>query len=567
MHITPKFKISLWHVKGNIFSRCCLKACRFSYVTGVQTVRILKRMGRHCFVFFRPVGYLLRHIYETLLGRRLRLLAGEAQEILVLLTNSRKRAKRATRRSVGLAFRVFFHSLRGSMVLHRQFVIGVLNVVTPVLCVFALFLTAQHWNYLNFGLSLSNRGTQIAYISSEKTYEDATELMNQRMIHDTSDGDEVKYAPNFQLVAGNVDYLTPDSVCDLLIRQSNGIIEEASGLYVNGELKGAVKSSADLRYMLQNQLDIAKNDEEDATARFTQNIQIVSGLYPTDSIITTDAMQRFISGSTSSLTTYTVQDGDTVSSLADSFGMSPDALRNLNNITGDALNQGDLLRVTKTEPNLTIELIRKVTYESVIPYTTITQLDDTQYTDYTVVLTEGSDGMQTCVDIVHTINGSETQREVYSRTVTKEVVNKVVLTGTKKRPQFEKGIASGTLTWPVPALHTITTYFEYRWGSFHTGIDISGSSAYGCTIVAADGGVVSLSGWNDGYGECIIINHENGMKTLYGHCSSLLVSEGEAVAKGQAIARVGSTGYSTGAHCHFEVIVNGTYQNPLNYVS
>lgn len=567
MFVTRFGKLTQRHSAADIFSGCLLYACRFSYLTGIQSVRILKRIRRRCFVVLRPIGYLLRHLYEALLGRRLRRIRIEISEIRAVLAESRSRAKRAKRRRAGIAFRVFIRSFRGSMVIHREFVTGVLNFLLPTLSIFALFLTVQHWNGLNFGLSLSNHGTQLAYISSEKVFEEATELMNQRMIQDTAAEAGLKYAPQFQLVAGNADYQSPDSVCNLLIRQSNGIIEEASGLYVNGELKGAVKSSADLRYMLQNQLNLVRGEDESATARYTDNIQIVSGLYPTTSIVASEAMQSYISGSTGTWTTYTAKAGDTVDSVSQSFAMSADSLKDANGGLSGTLNAGELLRVRDTEPNLSVELIRTVTYETVIPYTTITQLDDTRYTDYTVVQTEGSDGRETCVDIVHTVNGRETKREAVSRTVTAEAVNKVILTGTQKRPEHEKGVPSGTMTWPVPSLHTITTYFEWRWGSFHTGIDISGSGAYGCTIVAADGGYVTLSGWNDGYGECVIIDHGNGFKTLYGHCSSLLVSPGEAVAKGQAIARVGSTGYSTGAHCHFEVILNGTQVDPFNYVS
>ena len=79
-------------------------------------------------------------------------------------------------------------------------------------------------------------------------------------------------------------------------------------------------------------------------------------------------------------------------------------------------------------------------------------------------------------------------------------------------------------------------------------------------------GTVVVSGWYYNYGKCIVIYHGNGVRTLYGHCSSLHVSVGEYVSQGQNIAAMGSTGYSTGNHLHFEVIVNGGRRNPLNYL-
>ena len=183
------------------------------------------------------------------------------------------------------------------------------------------------------------------------------------------------------------------------------------------------------------------------------------------------------------------------------------------------------------------------------------------------MLTEGHDGIQECVDKIYLVNGTETKRETVSQKMISEAVDKVVLTGTKKRPKTGSGVSSGSLMWPVPSLRTITTYFTWRWGSFHYGIDISGSGAYGKTIVAADGGVVTSAGWDGGYGNRVVIRHNGSISTLYGHCSKLLVTPGQRVSKGQAVARVGSTGNSTGAHCHFEVIQNGRKVNPLGYLN
>lgn len=104
-----------------------------------------------------------------------------------------------------------------------------------------------------------------------------------------------------------------------------------------------------------------------------------------------------------------------------------------------------------------------------------------------------------------------------------------------------------------------------RWGSFHKGIDIAGD--WGTAIVAADSGRVAdvTTGWGGGYGNSILIDHGNGYSTRYAHCSSLRVSVGQQVTKGQLIAYEGSTGDSTGPHLHFEVRINGNPTNPRNY--
>lgn len=130
------------------------------------------------------------------------------------------------------------------------------------------------------------------------------------------------------------------------------------------------------------------------------------------------------------------------------------------------------------------------------------------------------------------------------------------------------GGSTGTMLWPAEG--EITSPFGWRvhpiFGTqrLHTGIDIGAD--YGDTVRAADGGAVIHADWMGGYGYAVIIDHGNGISTLYAHNSQLLVSEGQMVAKGQAISRVGSTGYSTGPHLHFEVRQNGSPVNPLNFL-
>ncbi len=129
----------------------------------------------------------------------------------------------------------------------------------------------------------------------------------------------------------------------------------------------------------------------------------------------------------------------------------------------------------------------------------------------------------------------------------------------------------GQMAWPTPSSSYITSPFGYRIHpisgnrKFHTGIDIGASS--GSSIVAANPGVVILAGWNGGYGKCVVVDHGGGYTTLYAHASSLLVSKGQTVTRGETIARVGSTGNSTGPHLHFEVRINGEYQNPYPYIT
>ena len=132
-------------------------------------------------------------------------------------------------------------------------------------------------------------------------------------------------------------------------------------------------------------------------------------------------------------------------------------------------------------------------------------------------------------------------------------------------------VSTGSFTWPVPGFTRLTTLFqEWTYGGYHRGIDIAstgGRSIYGAPIVAADSGKVIKAGWNNSYGNCVYIDHGGGYVTRYAHASSLAVTQGQTVTKGQTIAYVGNTGDSFGAHLHFEVILNGTLKNPMSYFS
>jgi murein DD-endopeptidase MepM/ murein hydrolase activator NlpD len=161
---------------------------------------------------------------------------------------------------------------------------------------------------------------------------------------------------------------------------------------------------------------------------------------------------------------------------------------------------------------------------------------------------------------------AQNQLEQDSQNLTLLIQKKVAEQAEQPRPQVIQG--SGLFAYPSDAptsspfgwrIHPILGYRR-----FHAGLDFAAS--YGSTIRAADSGIVIFAGWYGGYGKAVIINHGGGLTTLYGHTSEIFVSEGQKVERGQAIAAVGSTGFSTGPHLHFEVRRDGSPVNPANYL-
>lgn len=139
-----------------------------------------------------------------------------------------------------------------------------------------------------------------------------------------------------------------------------------------------------------------------------------------------------------------------------------------------------------------------------------------------------------------------------------------------RKLQGEQAYAGGIMAWPVPGQTRVTSEFGYRLhpilkiNKLHTGIDIACPT--GTNVVAANYGKVIKAGWNNSYGYMLMVDHGGSIVTLYAHNSNLLVQTGDVVSRGQTIAKSGSTGSSTGPHLHFEVRVNGDYQNPRKWI-
>ena len=210
-------------------------------------------------------------------------------------------------------------------------------------------------------------------------------------------------------------------------------------------------------------------------------------------------------------------------------------------------------------------------YEEEIPYETEITEDDSQPEGYEEITQEGQNGTKQTTLRLTFVNGDQTDAVVTDEKEISKPVKEKKIVGTAKSSEnggSGSGESTGSFMWPVPHTHNITSYMEWRWGRMHNGIDIAGGGDYGQPFVAADGGTVVWAGDDGGgYGNYVMIDHGNGYMTVYGHACELACSTGDYVSQGQVIGYIGSTGNSTGPHLHFEVRLDGEYQDPLNYVS
>ena len=164
--------------------------------------------------------------------------------------------------------------------------------------------------------------------------------------------------------------------------------------------------------------------------------------------------------------------------------------------------------------------------------------------------------------------------ELEAQTATIEALEQQIAAEKKRLQELnqpQQTYDGGAFAWPCPSTKLVTSEFGWRmhpvlhYSRFHNGIDIGGK--YGASIVAAYDGKVVAASYTSAMGNYIMIDHGDGLYTIYMHCSQLYVSEGAYVIRGEQIAAVGSTGISTGPHLHFSVRLNGEYKNPLEYVS
>lgn len=338
---------------------------------------------------------------------------------------------------------------------------------------------------------------------------------------------------------------------------------QAYGIVVDGERVATVESEKIANDVLESIKEIYTKGKEDKYeyVGFAEEVKIEAYNTTLANVSSKSAALKKIKSGGQQEVTYTVKAGDTLYGICDKLGVSLKELKKMNPKITDTmtLHIGDKFVTQQEIPLITVETVGVSVFAEAIDYKTVTKKSNNYYEGETVVIQAGKKGKARVTARLTKQNGKTVAREDISVETIKEPVNKVVVKGTKPVPP-KKG--TGTFRKPV----NVGVYAGYgmRWGRMHYGLDYAAPT--GTPIYAADGGTVTYAGWSGAYGYTITIDHGANKKTLYAHCSRLFVSAGTKVYKGQHIAAVGSTGRSTGPHCHFEIFINGANVNPSYYV-
>ena len=343
-------------------------------------------------------------------------------------------------------------------------------------------------------------------------------------------------------------------------------VDEVSKNYtftIDGQNMGVLADATELEALL-DELKAPYRNANTVSCEFTVPVRLDYSYTANGDTADMDALRELLTSNSVEAVTYTVRSGDTYSGIARSHDMTVDELMNINpDASLKSLMPDQVLTVRQNVPYLSVRSVDAVTYQEAIPAPVEYKEDDSMYQGDTKVLDPGEEGMALVSARITYLNGIEEARDIQTTRELSAPKTKVVAKGTKERP---KTMAKGNFIWPVRG--TITSRYGWRTlfgvSNFHGGLDIAVRT--GTSVKAADGGKVITSAWHSSYGYYIIIDHENGKQTYYAHNSKLLVRVGERVYQGQVIAKSGSTGNTTGPHCHFEVRVNGQRVNPRNYL-
>ena len=440
------------------------------------------------------------------------------------------------------------------------------NYILPIASVIFFLGVLKYGSGLEYGICVEYNGKQIGVITDESDLDTATREVQQRIAG--VDGLEMNINPKMSLkiVSDDEQYYNSVQLANRLLSESNKELADAYGIYIDEEFIGAVKDKAPVENALTDILVNYKTEGNIRDIGFKNKVEYRYGTYLAESVMTENDAIAMLTATNKTKTTYVAQKGDSAEVICQKFGMETEDFYNLNPNAADTIEKGTLLNVTENESYLPIQYIRDLETRSYIDYATVEIETSSLNVGAREIIVKGERGEKRNTVEATYVDGIERSRTVISSEIIKEPVVEQVGVGTYQAKPLGSSMVlygSGEMGWPVDGGYVSDTFISDR---NHKGMDIAAPA--GTNIYAAKDGMVESAGWNPGgYGYFVLINHGDGYETVYGHCSALFVTQGQMVTRGQLIAAVGSTGDSTGNHCHFEVRYFGICYDPAAFIN
>ena len=426
-------------------------------------------------------------------------------------------------------------------------------ILSLVIC--ALLLTFEY----NTVYEYSYNGRVLGYVKRQETVTDLLEVAGEGM-SGNSDINIVFTANDnvtFRKVAlAKHDIDTSDQVLNKLTYMTE-IEVSATGIYYDGKLVALVENDIVANNLIANMLKTYGKADDGMV------VQEASFKYPVEtgqidvmltSLVSRNKAFSLLSQGGSYRLQHMVKPDETVESIAEAYGVEPtNIFEEGRSIPATEVIAGEVVTIKKDVDPIVVRIEEKGTTSEVMRFTRETKDTPDLWIGQTEIEQKGEDGKKLVTGTIVKENGVEVERNITNTEIVKEPVTEIVLNGTTERP---KTAPTGIFAMPLKDHYTVTSPYGFRWGRLHAGVDMACPS--GTTVYASDGGVVVRASWYSSFGNCIEIEHLDGTYTRYAHLSGYLVSAGDEVYQGQEIGFVGSTGFSTGPHLHFEIHPYGT---------
>ena len=541
---------------------------RLSYYTGVQMIGLFHRMGRFFTRIFLPIRLFLWRIGQAARYRRSHRIREGFRGLIRRFGIAGERVRAAWKRHPLLGvLQVLYLPIHAVKHYHGAARLAV-HIAAGAAALAVLGGTLYYWSDTTFALALADDSGEVwGYVADERVLQEGIVLARERL---GKNADTVSFGSSSTVslqITPQVSILDKHEVCDHLLGKTEVPTQGACGVYIDGVLHGVTDSRRIAQRILDGILEESLDGNDEMVASFVEAVELVDGVYPEDTVLPEDDLKTLLTTVTEEKS-YVVQPGDTLLSVIEKTAVSLQELKTLNPTMGLELSVGEKLILQKEEKHLRVQVSGTVQYETEIPYTVTRIPDATMYEGKEKVRVEGRPGVNLVTATVTYLNGVEQFSVITDSKIVEMPVMEVVAYGTKKKSNtgYTGGeYATGKFIWPTPC----TKFLSQQFGNEgHRGIDIWKRDMEGEDILAVDGGVVVMAGEYSGYktyGKFIILDHGKGYRTVYAHCSELLVSEGDIVKQGDLIALVGNTGRSTGPHLHFEVQRNGVLLNPMDF--
>lgn len=484
------------------------------------------------------------------------------------------------------------------------------NYVFPTASVALLFAVVYSTASTSYGIAVECNGTELGVVSAESVIADAQQSISDKAVYYSTDDtalvstnlsikplnsmdeviDEVELIEKMQ---EQLDITIPeDGESEEQQADTTSLEDEAEAaastlssdeldgkvraytVMINGSYYAAVEATDEIEAYIESIKAPYMDDPDVVSVGFDKSVEYTyeQFVYPTEIVSQQDIIDK-LSSIAAEPVYYEVQNGDNPWNIASHNGITLDELLDCPAVfEGDEIPDitefcpvGAVITLSAEVPYLQTLVTRNETYEVTIDYDIVQTEDDSLYKGETKVDVAGVEGSAEVRALVTYKNGMVISRNEQDRIVLSEPVTKEVRVGTRPTTTAVStgSGGSGEYFWPVGGGY-ISAYKGD--GRGHKGIDIA--APYGTPIYAAASGTVTRAANKyDGYGNSVMIANDDGNVTMYAHMSSIAISYGDYVVKGQLLGYVGATGYATGNHLHFEIRSNGYYLDPTDYVS